>query len=1161
MIKIMKNSSFVHLHLHTTAGSILDGYGTIPAYINRIKEMGFHYAGVTDHGTINGAIQWQKECEKQGIHPIIGCELYIVPDYRIKQKGEKRNHASVWVKNREGWANLCKMLTIANLEGFYHRPRVDYDLLLNHASGLIIGTACASSFLLSQNSESFLQEICKKTEVYFEIMPHKIPAQKIIHDRIKKLSKKFPDIPFCATNDCHWILPEDAEAQEMLLAIQQRKTWDDPERWKFGFTGLHVRSADEMISTFEKQNHWPQEIVDQAMQNTISIARKCFRFKIPKHEVNLPRPPIEKDIDETALLNSICGQGYISKFGTDKWKDNYRDQYLKEIQLISDKGFVRYFLIIYDLLQWAKENNIMYGPGRGSVAGSLIAFLMNITTVDPVSFGLSFSRFLNEDRSGLPDIDVDFEKRYRGKVVQYLKTTYGVNNTCGVSTIGKMQSKGAIRDVCRVMEVPFSDVNNFANAIWTGSTIQECVDNRDEGKYFAKKYLSVLKLILKMEGQSKFKGVHPAAVIISADDLTKSDRCVIVERKGERTCNWDMQDSEYAGLLKLDILGLSTLSVLAEAKKMLNRENNPRGYYHDIRTKQYLFLNHMTRELEEEYKNCKLVDFDFDKIPLEDEETFKMISDGNTAGIFHLSGFSCTTLCKRMKIHSFEDIVAALALARPGPADSGMQDEFVARKHGAEWKPKHPIYEDVTKDTYGILIYQEQIMQVISRVAGLSESVADKIRKVIGKKRDAKEFEPYWKMFSEGCEKMKTLSQTEAKDFWNGLLMWANYGFSRNHAVPYAMIAYHTAWLKTHAPKEFYAAALTFTEWNEKSRDKNKHKNSLLSEVKQAGYSIVSPKRKYSNELEWCFHDKKFYVPFVEINGVGESNAAKCLEPIAQSRIQGFFGEEYNVNAARHDTKLNQLLKELEVDNPDTIPSNKILSKYLPHLDLQKNGIDKYPNLAKIVGASISEKDLQAFQTLKNIGNVKNIIQRKRFRLEQEVLHCHKCELRKQVNRPVLSSTGLHNVTILLEAPGKQEHEQERMAVGPAGQLLWEELAKYNYSRRFFHITNACRCWPSTTRTPTHAEINKCYRWLDYELKKIECRLILACGNIPLYALTGKESGITELSGTTKWEENVGVWVCYCIHPSAVLRNESNRGCFENGIKNFMRCVELLRIN
>ena len=897
----MKNNQFCHLHLHNEF-SYLDGYGKAKNYIKKAKEIGYNYIGITNHGNIDGVIQWQQECHKQKINPIVGCEAYIVPDRHIKTK-EDRGHITLLVKDESGWSSLCGLLTEANLTGFYNRPRVDYSMLLNtDLSGLIIMTACAGSFLNLPGADELLSQLYSKypNNIYFEIMPHDIPAQHDIHNKIKGLSKSFPDIPFVATNDCHYIQEDEWEAQEMLLAINSKAKWSDTKRWTFGFKGLHLRTADEMVEAFQKQGDWSEYIVKQAMQNTIKIARKCFQFRIPKQEMSLPLLATMEEGEDDLLLQKYCEDGYKKIFKTDKWEKEYRDRYLQELKLIQGKNFSRYFLIVKDVIDWARSNDIVVGPGRGSSGGSLVAFLMNITQgIDPIKFKLSFSRFLSEDRQNLPDIDIDFEKRYRGKVVKYLEETYGEYNTCGISTDMKMQSRAAIRDVGRVMEIPLKDVGSFATSIWAGesnSAIQSSVNGTKEGKDFAKKYPHALKLMLKMEGQTRGNSAHAAAVIISKEDLSKSNRCILIKRNNRIVCNWSMEDSEYVGLMKLDVLGLSTLSVLSHIKKLINGQQQP---------------------------------LEFLDIPLDDSKTFALLSAGNTSGIFQLSGRSCTELCNRMGIHSFEDIIAVNALARPGPANSGMTDEYVMRKHGKKWKAMHPIYEEITKYTYGIIVYQEQVMQVISKVAGLSESIADKIRKIIAKKSSPEALLPYWEQFLQGCKKTKTLSQKEAEKFWEELKKHASYSFNRSHSVAYGLIGYWTAYLKMHYKKEFYAASLTFGEWSETNHGKNK--NSLIDEIKNNGYKVMPPKRKYSDAVEWQFHNDILYTPFVEIIGVGENGAKKCLIPQKQTKLKGFFGGNYGA-VKESKNKLDQYLNELMVDDEDTLPSKKILSQYLPHL-------------------------------------------------------------------------------------------------------------------------------------------------------------------------------------------------------------------------------------
>lgn len=912
---------FVHLHGHSEF-SLLDGFGSTKSYVSKAKELGFAHIGITDHGSISNLISWQKECDKVGMGCVLGVELYLVPNRHIKQK-EKKGHISIWIKNENGWKTLCSLMTEANLTGFYYKPRIDYNLLLSHdLSGLIIGTACAGSFLNNPAcTNDFIKNLIKKTDFYWEIMPHNIEGQHLLHAHIKNLSIKFPEVPFVASNDFHYVLEEDWEAQEMLLAIQSKAKWSDKNRWKFGFKGLYLRTEKEMIAAFKIQGDWNNNVILEGMKNSVRIAMQCEGFRIRKQEISLPLPPGVEEGNEEKTLIKICKEGYKKIFGSEQWEQEYRDRCNVEMKLISSKGFIRYFLIVYDLIQWAKKEKIFVGPGRGSAAGSLISFLMGITAIDPLVFNLSFDRFLNSKRLELPDIDIDFEKIKRDEVVQHLVDTYGINNTCGISTFMKMQSKGVIRDISRVMDIPIKDVSLFANSMWKAdngkSAIQNSVDKTREGKYFAKRYPKVVNLALKMEGQVRGASMHASGIIVSKNDLTKSAQCVLEKRKNKIVCNWAKKDSEHCGLMKLDILGLSTLSVLNMAKKLINQEDFQTQFYFRPESNQNLFLNAMTRELEPRYKNCQQIKFDYSKISLNDKKTFNMLSRGETSGIFQLSGYACSDLCSRMGVHSFDDIVAIAALARPGPADSGVTEEYIRRKQGKEWEPKHPIYEKITKNTMGIICFQEQVLSVISEVAGLGASVADSIRKVISKKRSIEEFKPFWEQFRDGCAKMKTMSEDEAEEFWDELQKHASYSFNLSHSVCYSHISYWCSYIKEHVPTAFYAASLTHGEGEIIP---------LISEIKKAGYQIIPPKKKYSDATEWRVFGKKLYAPFTEIVGVGENNAKKCLSSKQININKGFFG---NLPAQIKRTKIEQILFDLEVDN-DKIPSDKILKKYIP---------------------------------------------------------------------------------------------------------------------------------------------------------------------------------------------------------------------------------------
>ncbi len=696
----------------------------------------------------------------------------------------------------------------------------------------------------------------------------------------------------------------------------------------------------------------------------------------------------------------------------------------------------------------------------------------------------------------------------------------------------RLKSKAAVQAVARVFDIPNKDTMAFSNMINDRDKengLQDAIDGN--GSWFAKKYPKIIYFAQKLENQIRGSGQHAAGQIISDDDLTKGTKCVLIKRDKLIVANWDMDGCEYSGLMKMDILGLSTLSVLDETEKLIQTRQTP------------------------------LERFNLDNISLDDQKTFDLINSGKTAGIFQISATLTAQLAKEIHIDNFEDIVANFALVRPGPYKSGMAGDYVKRKHGKKWEAMHPIYEEVTKYTHGILVYQEQVMQVISQVAGLPESTADKIRKVIGKKRDAREFEQYRVQFIEGCEKQKTLSKKEAEDFWHGLLEWAEYGFNRSHSVAYALIGYQTAWLKTHYPIEFACACLSFADWDNNNSEDFRQKTEILQEISGLGITIMPPKIKYSDPIRWSAKDNKLYVPFIEISGFGETQAEKCKDhkPVSKPRLEGFFGKEY-APQQKEKSKSDLILEELLCHDPDKTPPKKILAKYFP---FSFDNIDpSYETLKKILGFTFPESDFSRIKSLDVTKEFlpKGLIKRARF-LNDELLECQKCELRSECTKPVMPSVGLNNIMIIGEAPGDWEDRYGRgfHEEAPAGELLWKDLAKYNLYRRMFHVTNVCKCYPSQTNTPKPEHIEACMPWLIEEIERIQPRLILTCGNTCVRAFTGRDGGIQSLSGTSEWSERFRTWICWCIHPAAVKRRGSNREYFEKGIRNFARCFNLLK--
>jgi len=1147
--------NFSHLHVHNEF-SFLDGFGSAESYVKEAKKLGFNYLSLTNHGNIDGLIKFQKACEKEKIDPILGCEAYIVPDMLRKEKGEKRGHITLLVKNEIGWKNLCQMLTKANLDGFYYRPRIDYESLMDHCEGLIVLTGCSASFLhLPGGIQLFdhLQAIIGK-DLYLEVMPHLMEDQIKTNNLCIELSQQY-SVPIVATNDCHYIKATDSEAQEVLLAMQTKAKWTDIDRYRFSINGLYLRTANEMRNAFKEQGVFDKDEIEGILDWTEDIYEKC-KFKIPKQNISLPKVPGYENEDPGEFIWNLAEKQLLAI--SQNWETEkvnlYFDRLSEEWKLIQEKGFSPYFLIVWELISWCKKSKIMTGPGRGSVGGSLLAFLLGITSVDPIKYGLLFSRFIAEDRQDLPDIDMDFEDRKRHLVREHLESLYGKNHIASLSTFMTMKGRGTVRDICRVFDVPLSEADVFAKSIIESPDSDEKVIEEalktDIGKEFKEKHGDLVEYMSALEGQIKSVGQHAAALIISSEDLREGTRGNLAIRSNEIVCNWDMKDSEQVGLMKLDVLGLNTLSILNETRQQIISKDNPK-----------LFLYHPESDCyfvgdEVDQADCDSVEFEFEKIPLNDKRIYQSLYEGNTVGVFQLSAWATTALAKQIHATNINELSDIIALVRPGPADSGQTTTYIARKNGGNgWEKKHPTYEEIVKNTYGIIIYQEQVMEVIHKVAGLPYVTADKIRKVISKKRDAKEFKQYEEAFVAGCLEKKTFSAKEARTFWKELQAHARYSFNLSHSTAYAILGYYTAWCKMYYPVEFMCAALTYGSENKKEE--------LVKEAYRMGLEIVTPKVGVSDAVKWTSKDGKLYVPFIEIKGFGEKMALKCNDiksskvvvsraPIKKTR--GFFFSnttEVKIIEKTNGGKLESILTEIGAFGGN--PTGDF-SKYF---SFKIETPAKNNTLEIIVGDLANNPRVLSLDIEK--GTIKNAIKEISFAPKKSLSRCPDCELRGECRGPVHASPGHFNVSIISDTPGSEEDEKKKCLMGPAGKVVWDELLKYELKRDDFHLSSVCKCFPSISKSPKPNQIKICSeKWLFEELKEIDCRLILAFGNISLQAFTGRAGGIKEMSGKTEWNEKAGAWICWCLHPSAVLRDINNKGLFETGIKNFIDKIEIL---
>ena len=1117
---------FCHLHLHTQY-SLLDGFGTADNYAKKAKEIGCQYLACTDHSSVDGCIDFQKQCLKHKIKPMLGCEFYIVRDATIKQK-EDRKHITILAKNQEGWQNILQMLTYANLEGFYRKPRIDYHCLLNHLDGIVIMSACIATFIEDRNFLiNLINAMPNQNDFYLEVMPHNWQPQKDLNKYILSLAKEL-SIKTIATNDCHYINKEDQEVQEVLLAIQTKAKWSDPDRFKFELKGLYLRKPTEMFQAFLKQKCLTKNQILEAMSNTIEVAEKCADFRIKKQKIYLPEVPEYKDLDKPKVLWSLCQKGLvkIDRNRLKKYKAKYLARLKEEFDLIISKKFEGYFLIVYELINWCAKNNIMIGPGRGSVGGSLISYLLGITSVDPLEYKLLFSRFISEERIDYPDIDIDFEDTKRNLVKKHLVDLYGKDNISSISTFLTMKGRAAIRDVARVFDIPYKEVDEFAKAIDDATSkdktgrIESAIKTTSEGKKFYNKYQKETKLAIKLEGQIRGVGHHASASIISAEPISNGTKAHLVKRKEEVAINWAMEDSEHVGLIKLDILGLNTLSVLNKTRKLI-KENTG-------------------------------TDINYREIKPEDHTVLKEFALGHNEGVFQFSSYGLTDLCKKMEIKSFEDLIAANALYRPGTLRSGMVDEYLERKQGKKFKGLHPKIDTITKDTYGIIIYQEQVMNLAHQLAGMLWKDADKIRKVIGKSKGSKEFHKFKDDFVNGCIKNKTLNKQTASKLWVDLESFGGYSFNRSHSVEYSLLGYWTQYCKVYYPTEFICATLTFgSEGN---------KEPLIKEALRLGLKLILPKVEISDSHKWVAEDKKLYVPFIEVKGFGDKTAITAMTFKKKKTVkrQGFFGIKTDKQKVEKKTKMERILNDIGAFNDDVIIPDSAKDYF--SFQISQDPKLLYPELLKVIDHRKYKKQINDIVK----GQIEKIpvLQKKRFQ-NKKVLQCNKCELRNECSRPVCPSIGLYNIVILGEAPGKNEDEKGIGFIGMAGnKILWPEIEKYGLKRKHFHITNIVKCWPSETKTPNIKHIKMCWPWLEEELEKIECRVILAFGNTAIRCFTEMSSGITKLSGATEWSEKARAWLCWCVHPAAVLHSKKdNEKLFEDGIRNFIETIRRFGID
>ena len=843
------SKSFTHLHVHSHY-SLLDGLPKVGQLLDRVQELGMDSVAITDHGNMYGAIEFYQKAKERGIKPILGAEIYLAfESMHDKRPGvdDKNYHMILLAKDETGYRNIIKILTKAHLEGYYYKPRVDEDFLRAHASGVIALSACLngriSKYILSKNFKEAEQQarayedIFGKGNFYLELQNHpNIPDQKTVNEELVKIAKK-TGIPLVATADSHYLRKEDAEAQDILMLINTGAKANDPERLSLKDDDFSLCGADEMAERFAD--------IPEAIENTQKIAEMC-NVEIELGKNLLPTFPLPAGKTAEEYLHELCYKGLKEKpqYGGHNSAPSQEviDRLEYELDVIRQTGFAAYFLIVQDFVNWAKQNRIVVGPGRGSAAGSIVAYLLKITNVDPIKYKLLFERFLNPERISMPDIDLDFADTRRDEVIEYVAEKYGRDHVAQIITFGTMAARAVIRDVGRALEYEYGYCDKVAKMIPPGNTLADALEGVDEFKELYKSDEAAKKLIdlaQKLEGVARHASTHACGVVIAADPLTnrvplqhpsQNDASIVTQ--------YEMHAIEDIGLLKMDFLGLKNLSIIEETLKRI----------YAIRGK----------------------NIDIDTIPLNDPKVFTLLQEGNTTGVFQLESSGMRRYLKELRPTEFEDIIAMVALYRPGPME--LIPEYIERKHGKKQITYvHAKLEPILNNTQGICIYQEQLMQIARDLAGFTMGEADVLRKAVGKKIESLLLEQQEKMIS-GMMK-NGISPQVANQLWDWVLPFARYGFNRSHSACYATIAYQTAWLKANFPLEFMSALLT-SERNDIERTAF-----VIEESRKMGIEVLPPSVNESFAFFSAVPEKnQIRFGLLAIKNVGEGIVASIIK-------------------------------------------------------------------------------------------------------------------------------------------------------------------------------------------------------------------------------------------------------------------------------------------
>jgi DNA polymerase-3 subunit alpha len=837
-------SDFAHLHLHTQY-SLLDGAIRTKDLCKTVAERGMKSVAVTDHGNMFGTVQFYEEAKRHGIKPILGCEAYISDGPMAAKTDRKNYHIVLLARNQAGFKNLQRLVSKGYLEGFYYNPRIDRKILREHAEGLIGLSACLSGhvsrLVLAGEMDDARQRVLEYKDIFepgayfLELQPNKLDNQEKINPVLAQLGRDC-GVPIAATNDCHYVDRDDAAAHEVLMCMGQGRTLDDPKRMKHDCDEFYIKRPDEMVPYFQQ---YPE-----ALENACRIARMCnVELELGTPELPTFELPPDVEADLPGYLRQVARRGLGERLaelrarGLPVDEDRYRERLEHELDIIVGMEYPGYFLIVWDFIRHAKQRGVPVGPGRGSGAGSLVAYAMRITDLDPLRYNLLFERFLNPDRVSMPDFDIDFCMDRRDEVIRYVMDRYGEDHVGQIATFHSLKARGLVRDVCRVMGWSVAETNELAKLIPEGPKVtltaamtdpeplrKEIKKDPNAAKNYKdllpiaeasvklqkrveddRKAAEVMRVGCRLEGLNRHAGMHAAGIVIGNRPLWEHVPCFRAD--GKIVTQYTMVDAEKAGLVKFDFLGLKTLTVISNAVRLINDGNL-----------------HGSDE-----------PFDIAEIPMDDPGVYAMIGRGDTTGVFQLESSGFKELLQHLKPDRFEDIIAAVALYRPGPLEGGMVDQFIECKHGRlEITYPHPLLKDVLAETYGVFVYQEQVMQAAQILAGFSLGAADLMRRAMGKKKKS-EMDRQRASFVDGCAATSSIDDKKANEIFDLIDKFAGYGFNKSHSAAYGLITYQTAYLKHHFRVAFMAALMTC------DKDKNENVVKFIAEARGSGIEVLPP--------------------------------------------------------------------------------------------------------------------------------------------------------------------------------------------------------------------------------------------------------------------------------------------------------------------------------